>query len=57
MAKPKNSEAQARMGSRSPSNGVCSRSSSHKRLLHWRDVQEGNLDCEAPGCTGKYAAR
>mgnify|MGYP000949875225 CR=1 FL=1 len=57
MAQPKNSESQAKMGSRNPANGVCDKNSSHKRLLHWRDVEQGNLDCTAPGCNGHYRKR
>ena len=55
LAKPKNSEAQARAGSQNAKNGVCNANPNHKRLLHWRDIQDGNLDCEA--CSGKYVVR
>jgi hypothetical protein len=55
LSRPKNSESQAASGSRNASKGVCNKNNNHKRLLHWRDVQDGNLDCDA--CDGQYVVR
>jgi len=55
LAQPKNTETQAQMATQNPSWGTCDKGNCRKkRLLHWNDINKGNLDCEAEGCKGHY---
>ena len=53
MAKPKNSEHQAKMATQNGSSRSCN-NCGKRRYLHWSDVKNGNTDCEKSGCKGKY---